>query len=128
MTICKLPSRMANSEYQRQERADGRDDKHLYGPRLQVVQERFRNHFFLRLSLRSLLISFNSSLLMFLFSTRWTSSGLADPLKTRFTKSCTILPTTSRWGCAGLYTYARSSALFFKCPFCSRMPIIVMTV
>src|SRR5215510_3868621 len=102
MAIRQLRPRVTYAECLRQQCADGADDKHLRRPGLQVIQDDVRNHFFLRLSLSSLLISSNSSGLIFLSSTRCTSSGLADPLKTRFTKSCTIFPTTSRCVCAGV--------------------------
>src|SRR5215475_10208756 len=96
--VDQLRLRMSNSEHQGQDRPKRSDDEDLQYPGHDIIEDRGGNHFFLLFSFRSFRISSSSSGVSFLSSASWMSSGFADPLKTRFKKSCTILPTTSRCG------------------------------
>src|SRR5262249_3385577 len=102
VTIDKLRSGVTDTKNHRERCASGGENHNLEHPRLQVIQDDIRNHFFLRLSFSSWLISSSSSGVIFFSSTRCTSNGFADPLKTRLTKSWTMLPRTSCCALAGV--------------------------
>src|SRR3954464_825891 len=83
-----LRSWMTNPEKHWQCRSQGRDNRHLDPPGNQIVGENRKCiHFRPRCAFKSSLISSRLAWLMRLLSTRWTSKGFVEPLKTRFTKS-----------------------------------------
>ena len=60
MKIGEMPARMANSKDRRQNSSHPNHDRHLRGPRENVLQRQHRNHDFLRRFFSSPLISSSS--------------------------------------------------------------------